>query len=128
VEEARWSKDGQVVVPLSSSVLFAGDRADLRPAAKKSLDKVVVLLNRTYPKATAQVAGYAATVPGGSEDKALALSSARARAVANYLRAHGVAPSRLEAVGRGTKDPVASNSTEAGRQANRRVVITCTLN
>jgi outer membrane protein OmpA-like peptidoglycan-associated protein len=43
--------------------------------------------------------------------------------VRDYLSARGVAPSRLSVAGRGSHEPVASNDTEAGRAANRRVEI-----
>ncbi|MEU6071369.1 OmpA family protein [Streptomyces sp. NPDC047082] len=126
VAPADWVKKRQVIVPIRADVLFDGDRATLRTTARRDLDKAVAILTRTYPTATVEVAGYAATVPGGSADKALALSWARARAVSQYFSSHGVSPSRLKTIGRGLQDPVASNGTEEGRQANRRVVITCT--
>ena len=47
----------------------------------------------------------------------------RAQTVVNYLENHGVAAARLKAVGRGWNDPIASNSTAAGRAQNRRVEI-----
>ncbi|WP_326813425.1 OmpA family protein [Streptomyces sp. NBC_01763] len=127
VATADWVKKRQVIVPLRAGVLFDGDSATLRPTARRDLDKPVAILTRTHATASAEVAGYAASVPGGSADKALALSWARARAVGKYLQTHGVSPSRLKIVGRGLEDPVASNRTEDGRQANRRVVITCTM-
>jgi outer membrane protein OmpA-like peptidoglycan-associated protein len=127
VVQAHWAKKRQVIVPLPAGVLFDGDSATLRPTARRDLDKTVATLTRTYPTATAEVAGYAASVSGGSADQALDLSWSRARAVGQYLQTHGVSPSRLKIVGRGLADPVASNQTEEGRQANRRVVITCTL-
>lgn len=126
VAPADWVKKRQVIVPLRAGVLFDGDSATLRPTAWRDLEKATGILTHTYPTATVEVAGYAATVPGGSADKALALSWARARAVSQYLQTHGVSPSRLKTIGRGLQDPVASNGTEEGRQANRRVVITCT--
>ena len=49
------------------------------------------------------------------------LSQQRAEAVVAWLAQNGVAASRLEAIGLGQAQPVADNSTEAGRQRNRRV-------
>jgi len=43
--------------------------------------------------------------------------------VRDYLSARGVSPSRMRVDGRGSREPVASNDTEAGRAANRRVEI-----
>ncbi|MFF1306050.1 OmpA family protein [Streptomyces sp. NPDC058307] len=127
IARARWVKKHQVMVPLPAGVLFAGDSTVLRSTAQRDLARITTVLTRTYPAATAEVAGYAASVPGGSADKARDLSLARARAVSRYLQTQGVSPSRLKAVGRGISGAVASNRTEEGRRANRRVVITCTL-
>ncbi len=124
VAPATWTTTGTLIVPLPATVLFEPDLAVFRPGAREGLDQLVVLLTRTYPTATAEVAGYTATVDGGTQAGATALSQARAQAVTGYLTAHGVAGSRLSAVGRGDHDPVATNATEAGRALNRRVVVT----
>jgi outer membrane protein OmpA-like peptidoglycan-associated protein len=123
VAPASWTRTGNLIVPLPASVLFEPDRAVFRPGVRSSLDRLVVMLTRTYPAATAEVAGYTAAV-GGPETGAMALSRARAVAVAGYLVAHGVAASRLSVVGHGDQNPVATNATEAGRALNRRVVVT----
>ena len=57
----------------------------------------------------------------GSEDYNDSLSIARAQAVAGYLEGKGVADERLRPMGKGESRPVAPNSTEEGRQRNRRV-------
>jgi outer membrane protein OmpA-like peptidoglycan-associated protein len=126
VAQASWAKR-QIKVPLPAGVLFDGDSATLRSTARRDLDKITTILTRTHPTAEAEVAGYAARVPGGSAGKALELSWARARAVSQYLQTHGVSLSRLTTIGRGSQDPVAPNTTDEGRRANRRVLITCTL-
>jgi outer membrane protein OmpA-like peptidoglycan-associated protein len=51
------------------------------------------------------------------------LSRDRAEAVRNYLAARGLDPARVTVQGRGAREPVAGNDTEAGRAANRRVEI-----
>ena len=122
VAPASWTRTGTVIVPLPATLLFEADRAVLRPGARSSLDRLVAMFTRTYPTATAEVAGYAAAV--GPKAGTIALSRARAQAVAGYLTVHGVAAARLSVVGRGDQDPVAPNTTEVGRALNRRVVVT----
>ena len=51
------------------------------------------------------------------------LSEKRAAAISQYFTDMGIAPSRIEVQGHGEKQHIASNETEAGRAANRRVVI-----
>ncbi len=57
----------------------------------------------------------------GSDSYNQRLSEDRANAVRNYLIEQGVSSDRIEAVGYGEKQPVATNDTEEGRQLNRRV-------
>jgi len=57
----------------------------------------------------------------GNADKNRALSKERAESVKTYLAGKGVAADRLETVGWGPDKPIASNRTNAGKKANRRV-------
>jgi outer membrane protein OmpA-like peptidoglycan-associated protein len=57
----------------------------------------------------------------GSTTANQTLSEARAKAVVDYLVAHGVAQSRITSTGFGGAKPVASNATEEGRAKNRRI-------
>ncbi|HFQ89547.1 MAG TPA: OmpA family protein [Desulfobulbus sp.] len=84
----------------------------------QSLDKVVLLL-RKHPEVRMEVAGYTDNI--GDAARNLKVSEARARRVLNYLVSKGIAPDRLVARGYGEADPVADNSTPAGRARNRRV-------
>lgn len=59
----------------------------------------------------------------GSEDSNLQLSKKRANSVKQRLLSQGVASSQLESTGKGEADPKASNDTESGRKANRRVTV-----
>ncbi len=72
---------------------------------------------------TIYVDGYTDSI--GSAAYGQVLSQRRARVVADYLTSHlGNADVHVVATGYGEADPVASNATAAGRQANRRVTIT----
>jgi len=101
-------------------VLFATGRADLTPGAWERVDRLARFLQR-YPNRTVRVEGYADST--GSSDFNLRLSERRAEAVRDALLSRGVTSSRVTAQGFGEARPVASNSTDSGRQANRRVEI-----
>jgi outer membrane protein OmpA-like peptidoglycan-associated protein len=101
-------------------VLFATAKADLRPAAKEALARFSgIVLN--YPSLKFGVEGY--TDSTGSEAFNQTLSEQRAVSVRDYLVQQGVSADAITATGMGESNPVASNSTVAGRQKNRRVEI-----
>ena len=74
-----------------------------------------------YPETTITIAGH--TDSTGSDAINEPLSNQRASSVANYLVQRGVSGSRVSTIGYGSRQPIASNSTEAGRAQNRRVEI-----
>ena len=81
----------------------------------------VALVLKEYNKTSVSVYGHADST--GSDAYNQQLSERRALSVSNYLAAQGVAPARLKAIGFGESSPIADNSTEYGRAANRRVEI-----
>jgi outer membrane protein OmpA-like peptidoglycan-associated protein len=103
-----------------TSVLFSLGKSTLRAAATPQLRRLLSLLTVIYPRATASIDGYTDNLPtpGGNHQ----LSERRAAAVQAWLVAHGVAVSRLQAVGYGDTDPIAPN-TPTGQPLNRRVVV-----
>lgn len=105
---------------MGNSVLFATGSYRLSADAEAMLSRVAYNLKQ-YPNTDITVVGY--TDNTGSQQVNDKLSLERAQAVMNYLEGHGVAQSRLKAVGKGWNDPIASNSTAAGRAQNRRVEI-----
>jgi outer membrane protein OmpA-like peptidoglycan-associated protein len=110
----------KVTVGLPGSVLFDLGAAELRPDADPALAKVLTEIER-YPTRRVEVGGF--TDSTGSAEVNQRLSVARASAVAVWLQDHGVAAARVTATGHGADSPIADNSTELGRQANRRVVV-----
>ena len=100
-------------------VYFDHDADELQPRSFRELDKLVGLMAR-YPTTRVRIVGHTddAGTPEYNED----LSQRRAARVVRYLEDHGVARGRLDAEGRGQREPVASNTTPEGRQLNRRVV------
>jgi outer membrane protein OmpA-like peptidoglycan-associated protein len=113
---------GQDVILVLRDANFDVGKSVLRPAARATLDSLARELNRGAARAIAlTVTGYTDSV--GSEAYNLKLGMSRAESVQRYLTAHGVDASRMTALSKGEADPVATNSTAAGRQLNRRVVI-----
>ena len=102
----------------SAGVLFDSGNDILRPEAGAELDSLTAFLQK-FPGVVIGISGHTDDV--GSEADNLDLSERRARSVQNCLAAKGIAADRLRSRGFGETRPVADNTTEAGRQANRRV-------
>jgi outer membrane protein OmpA-like peptidoglycan-associated protein len=84
------------------------------------MDKVADVVLR-YGKTTLTVVGHTDNV--GSNDYNQKLSERRAHSVAEYLESKRVNGMRLALAGKGETQPIESNASETGRQANRRVEI-----
>jgi outer membrane protein OmpA-like peptidoglycan-associated protein len=110
-----------ITLNMPSNITFALNSADLNAQFYNALDGVSMVL-KEYDKTVIEVAGH--TDSTGSEQYNQALSQRRAQSVAGYLSSHGVSGQRLMTVGAGETHPVASNDTEQGRSANRRVELT----
>lgn len=104
-------------------VTFELDSARLTPNAKVILDSVADAL-LAQQGISAEIGGY--TSSEGSESHNQALSERRAESVKTYLVGRGVDAGRLEPKGYGEASPVADNSTEDGRELNRRVELMVT--
>lgn len=103
-----------------NNLFFDFGRAELRPASRPELERVVRLL-RTEPRLSLELAGHTDAV--GSDSLNRDLSERRARAVQQYLATQGIEEWRTVVRGYGATVPLASNATEADRQRNRRVEI-----
>jgi outer membrane protein OmpA-like peptidoglycan-associated protein len=99
-------------------VNFESSRSVLRPESYAVLNDVAASLVAN-PEVRIEIAGY--TDSTGSRALNMSLSQARAAAVRAYLASRGVRPDRMVARGYGPADPVATNTTLAGRAQNRRV-------
>ena len=110
-----------ITLNMPGNVTFATDSSDLNPAffdVLKSVSKVL----KEYEQTVVEVAGH--TDSTGSDEYNQALSERRSSTVSQYLNSRGIKNQRLIAIGMGEELPVADNSTETGRQLNRRVEIT----
>lgn len=113
-------RNDSLLVNFESSLLFDTGSARLNAGAFDRLRSLAATLNR-YPESDIVIKGH--TDSQGTEEYNQTLSERRADGVRNFLIAEGVAPSRITAIGFGETLPVASNTTAAGRQQNRRVEV-----
>jgi outer membrane protein OmpA-like peptidoglycan-associated protein len=111
--------------PVSDATWFDFDRllfdtgsATLQPASQDQLTNIAGIL-KAYPQVKIRIGGY--TDNTGDPAANVQLSQQRADSVMAQLTQLGVDPSRMSAKGYGQEDPVADNSTEEGRQKNRRI-------
>ena len=113
--------NGQVRLIMPSNITFATDSAVFQTSFNRVLDSVAKVL-KEYDQTLVQVVGYTDNTGTLAYNNQLSLK--RAQAVATYLQNRGVSASRLSVMGMGPSNPIASNSTAAGREQNRRVEIT----
>lgn len=133
-EELRAQMGGNVgivnngtnlVVTLPQDILFATNSTSVSGASRADLTTLASSINR-YPDTTVNVVGHTDSVGDASFN--FDLSQRRAQAVTSVLINAGVPAPRIRATGAGEDQPVATNQTAAGRQANRRVEIIITPN
>jgi len=99
-------------------ITFAPGSADIDDTARETVDRIAELL-RTCDDVQMEIGGY--TDSQGREEMNQQLSQARAGSVLNALAARRVATANLTATGYGEERPIATNETEDGREANRRI-------
>jgi outer membrane protein OmpA-like peptidoglycan-associated protein len=119
--DVQVTREGDnLVLNIPSGITFAYDSADVQPQFKRTLDQVAETLaqyNQTY------IDVYGHTDSTGSDAYNQTLSERRATSVADYLAGRGVQPARIGTRGFGETQPIASNDTDPGRAANRRVEV-----
>ena len=120
--QARVQKisDQVVLVTMTSQTAFDTDSSSIKPGFNTTMNKLADVVVR-YGKTTLTVVGHTDNV--GSDAYNQRLSEQRALSVAQYLESRRVDGMRLATAGKGEMQPVQSNASEAGRQANRRVEI-----
>ena len=110
----------RLIVTLPQDILFATDSTAVQPGIRDDLRALANNVN-VYANSTLQIIGH--TDSDGDAGYNQQLSEGRAYAVANVLINDGVPTSRVQSIGRGESQPVASNLSEAGKSQNRRVEI-----
>ncbi|MCL2644494.1 MAG: OmpA family protein [Betaproteobacteria bacterium] len=112
--------DNRLRLDIPSDISFDTGRHDIKPAMQPILNRFAMTLNEN-PVTQVTIVGH--TDSTGSDAINNPLSVNRAVATREYLAARGVAMRRIAIDGRGSYEPVASNTTVAGRAMNRRVEI-----
>ncbi len=112
--------DNQLKLNIPSDISFDTGRADIKPNLRPILDQFANGL-RDQPNTDVRIIGH--TDSTGSDAINDPLSRQRAASARDYLVSRGVSASRIVTDGRGAREPIADNTTDAGRARNRRVEI-----
>jgi len=126
VPGATVTREGEgILVKFDSGILFDVDKTILKPSAQNSLTQLAVSLQNN-PQTNIMIIGH--TDSTGTAAHNMDLSIRRATAVKSFITQQGVDASRLSTQGKGETEPIAPNSTAAGRAQNRRVEIVIVAN
>jgi outer membrane protein OmpA-like peptidoglycan-associated protein len=109
-----------VRVTMTNQTAFETNSTDIKPGFHSTMDKLADVVVR-YNKTALTIVGHTDDV--GTNAYNQKLSEQRALSVARYLEGQRVDSMRLAISGKGETQPASSNSTETGRQGNRRVEI-----
>lgn len=112
--------NNELKLDIPSDISFDTGRADIKPSMRPILDRFAETL-RDNPATEVRIIGH--TDNTGSDAINNPLSVERAASARDYLADRGVSARRIDIAGRGAREPVASNATEAGRARNRRIEI-----
>jgi outer membrane protein OmpA-like peptidoglycan-associated protein len=110
----------EIRVRMPSDITFDFNRAEVRYEFMPRIHDLARTLTR-HPNVRVNIIGHADAI--GSDAYNQELSERRARSVGAALINNGVQWQRIEAVGRGEWEPIASNASDWGRAQNRRVEI-----
>ena len=126
IEGAEVERVGEgIMVTFDSGILFEFGKYSLTEASKVELNRMADVFKK-YPETDIMIDGHTDSV--GSDATNQRLSEQRAASVADYLAQMGIDRLRMQTVGHGETMPVASNDTDEGRAANRRVEVGITAN
>ncbi len=110
-----------ILVTFDSGILFGFDSSRLQGAARNNLGDLARVLAEDSDDYELLVAGH--TDNTGSESYNQTLSDRRASAASDFLATQGIPSRQIRVQGLGEMEPVASNETSAGQEANRRVEV-----
>ena len=123
--DVKRTGEGEIKLTAPENITFDINSYVIKPQFRNTLDSVATVL-KTYPDSTIVVSGHTDTTGNDAINNPLSIN--RASSVESYLESQGISTSRITSRGFGSKQPIASNSTEAGRAQNRRVEIAIIAN
>ena len=123
--DVKRTGEGEIKLTAPENITFDLNSYVIKPQFKNTLDSVATVL-KTYPDSTIVVSGHTDTTGNDAINNPLSVN--RANSVESYLESQGISSSRITSRGYGSKQPIASNATEAGRAQNRRVEIAIIAN
>jgi OOP family OmpA-OmpF porin len=109
-------------IEIHEKIQFDYDKATIKPESFSLMNEIADVINKNPQIKRIRIEGYASSEGGAKHN--LKLSDDRAKSVMKYLTEHGIAQAALSAIGYGVEHPLADNSTEEGREKNRRVEFT----
>jgi outer membrane protein OmpA-like peptidoglycan-associated protein len=112
------TSDNRLRVNVPADVTFATGSSTISPTMRSTLDTIA---SNVEPQLQVTVVGHTDSTGSAALNDALSLE--RATAVRDYLAVRGVTAQRIGVFGRGAREPVADNDSDAGRARNRRVEI-----
>ncbi|MDT3677869.1 MAG: OmpA family protein [Burkholderiaceae bacterium] len=118
--QVTQTADNQLKLNVPSDVSFDTNSAQIKPNLAPVLDRFAQTLNAN-PGSTVRIIGHTDNTGNDSINDPLSVN--RAASVRQYLAARGVDPARIAIDGRGSREPIADNSSAQGRAMNRRVEI-----
>lgn len=121
-QQVVLSEEDQAKLDLAiNNIEFDYNSAQLKSSSKENLKGVVEILNEN-PTFRLKLDGY--TDNRGDAESNITLSQNRVNSCKEYLVSQGIEASRINSIGHGESDPIASNDTDEGREKNRRVEFT----
>ena len=122
LDDATIERVGEgILVTFDSGILFGFDSSSLQAAARTNLSDLARVLAEDSDDYELLVAGH--TDDSGAEGYNQRLSERRASAASDFLATQGIPGAQIRIQGLGEMEPVASNETTAGQEANRRVEV-----
>ncbi|MFO7975976.1 MAG: flagellar motor protein MotB [Candidatus Hydrogenedentota bacterium] len=124
--KVEFDEEGGLKINLPSQILFDTAEAKLKAPALSVLEDIGVVL-KDLPNARIEIRGHTDSRPltgGGRFEDNYHLSYGRAKSVTDFLHERSAIPlGSFEVIACGPSQPIATNETEEGMQANRRVEI-----